>query len=65
MYTVQWVIFEVEIFCEFHESSSICENFTLEMFLFSGYSTQPVTVCENFALEKLGKHNSRNFPPQK
>ena len=54
-----------KIFCEFHESSSIRENFTPEMFLFSEYSTQSVTICENFALEKLGKLNSRKFSPSK
>ena len=52
-------------FLRIHESSSIHENFTLEMFLFSGYSTQSVTICENFALEKLGKLNSQKFSPQK
>ena len=64
-YTVYRVIFKGENFREFHKSSSICENFTLEMFLFSGYSTLSVTICENFALEKLGKLNSRKFSPWK
>ena len=63
--TIKRVIFEGEIFREFHESSSIRENFTLEIFLFSGYSTQSVTICENFALEKLGKLNSQKFSPSK
>ena len=31
------------------------------MFLFSGYSTQSVMIRENFALEKLGKLNSRKL----
>ena len=35
------------------------------MFLFSGYSTQSVTIRENFALEKLRKLNSRKFSPSK
>ena len=59
------VIFEGENFCEFHESSSIRENFTLEMFLFSGFSTQSVTIHENFAHEKLGRLNSQKFCPSK
>ena len=57
--------FRGESFCEFHKSSSIRENFILKMFLFSGYSTQSVMIHENFALEKLGRLNSWNFPPQK
>ena len=35
------------------------------MFLFSGYSTQSVTIRENFALEKLGRLDSRKFSPSK
>ena len=52
-------------FSEFHELSLIRENFTLKMFLFSGFSTQSVTIHENFALEKLGRLSSRKFfPPE-
>ena len=36
--------FKGENFHEFHKLSSIHENFTLEMFLFSGYSTQSVKI---------------------
>ena len=37
----------------------------LKCFFFSGYSTQSVTICENFALEKLGKLNSQKFSSSK
>ena len=50
-----------ENFCKFHELNSICENFTLKMYIFSWYSKQSVMVHENFTLEKLEK---QNFPPQ-
>ena len=63
--TIQRVILEGEIFREFHKSSSIRENFTLEMFLFSRLSTKSVTIHENFALEKLGRLDSQKFSPSK
>ena len=52
-YTVLRVIFKGENFCEFHESKTIRENFTLEMLTFNRYSLQSVTIRENFPLEKL------------
>ena len=58
VHTVQRVIFEGGNFCEFHESSSIRENFTLKMPIFSWYSKQSVTIRENFTLEKPEKHYS-------
>ena len=57
--------FKGENFSEFHELSLIRENFTLKMFLFSGFSTQSVTIHENFPLEKLGRLSSRKFSPLK
>ena len=45
--------------------SSIREIFSLELFLFSGYSTQSVTIWENFVLEKLGKAQFAEIFPLK
>ena len=45
------VIFMGENFRKFHELSSIRENFTLEMYIFSWYSKQSVTIRENFNLK--------------
>ena len=56
------VIFVGENFHKFHESSSIRENFTLEMYIFSWYSNQSVTFRENFTLEKLKSTIREIFP---
>ena len=47
-----------KIFANFIKSSSIRENFTLEML-------QSVAIHEKFALEKLRRLNSPKFSPSK